>query len=64
MCRRLFRWLAPVLVVLACALPARAQTPAPGPPKEPRDPPALPYAVAVLSTALVLCIICMPARKS
>jgi hypothetical protein len=66
--RTLLRWSAPLLLALACWLPASAQAPQPTPPpsdadKAQRDPPAMQYVVAVLCSLLVLWIVCMPSRK-
>jgi hypothetical protein len=70
----MWRWLrlqvASLLVALACALPARAQPPAPAPanpsgtegPSE--RPVALAWGVAVIFTLVILLIVCMPSRKS
>jgi len=57
--------LAPLVLAGACCLPAaRAETSdTTGPEKAERPPPALQYAVAGLSTLLVLVIVCVPSRK-
>jgi hypothetical protein len=62
---RLFRWLAPLLIVLGGWLaPATAQNPVPpNPPAAKAEPSALPYVVAVLYTIIILWIVCMPTRK-
>jgi hypothetical protein len=61
---KLARWLAPLLLVTAGALPcAHAQKEAPGGAKGERMPPAPQYAVAVVCALTLLVIVCMPSRK-
>jgi hypothetical protein len=64
---RLFRWIAPVLLLLGGWIsPASAQNnPPPGAPaaKPEQTASALPYAMGVLYTILILWIVCMPSRK-
>ena len=69
MWRRLFRWIAPLLILAVWALPVLAQ----GQAQQPADDSgndigvntaALPAVVAVLSALLVLVIVCKPSRKS
>jgi hypothetical protein len=61
-------WLAPLLLVVTCSLPAAlAQDEPPPPPPKPKEiehnPPALQYGVAIVSTLAVLSILCYPSRK-
>jgi hypothetical protein len=66
--RWLFRWIASLLIVAACALPAPAQDQSNKQGDDSGDitisTAALPAVVAVLSTLLVLVIVCKPSRKS
>jgi hypothetical protein len=66
--RWLLRWIAPFLIVAACALPAPAQDQSNKQSDDSGDitisTAALPAVVAVLSTLLVLVIVCKPSRKS
>jgi hypothetical protein len=65
MLRRLLRFIAPLLLVLAFGTPAvQAQTSATEPEKAERSTSALPYAVALLYSILILMIVCMPSRKA
>lgn len=67
MWRRLLRLTAGLLLLLALAAPARAQAlQGQGEEAEKEGGPsnALPYMVAILSTALVMVIICKPSRKA
>jgi hypothetical protein len=71
--RALIRWLAAVLVAAVCCLPAWAQKSKDdiqrgvrddvGPGLETNPTGALPYAIAILSTIIVLVVVCMPSRK-
>jgi len=71
MWRRLFRLIAALLLWVACAAPALAQPPQ-SPPQKPSDDDvgevnvthAPAYGVALLSSLLVLLIVCKPSRKS
>lgn len=78
MWRSLLRWLAPLLVVGSCCLPVEAQRGSKGskgddisrgvrddegPGIQTNPTAALPYAVAILSTIVVLVIVCSPTRK-
>ncbi len=64
MLRRLLRAFASLLVVVALGTPsAQAQTPA-EPEKSERSTSALPYAVILVYTILVLMIVCVPSRKA
>jgi hypothetical protein len=70
MWRRLVRWLAPVLVIGALALPVFGQSRPPGrmqykdqEEEKEHGPPALQYTVAAVSTIIILIILCMPSRK-
>jgi len=70
MWRRLFHLIAVLLLWVACAAPALAQ-PQSQPKKETEEDAtevnvsnAGPYAAAMLSTLLVLLIVCKPSRKS
>lgn len=57
--------LAPLLLILGLATPSvRAQAPAAEPEKTEQSAPALPYAVLILYTLLVLTIVCKPSRKA
>jgi hypothetical protein len=64
--QRLFRWVAPIVVILGLWLPASPaqSSDAPGADQAERNPPALQYALAGLFTLLVLVIVCMPSRKA
>lgn len=65
MWRRLLRFLAPCFIVLTLCTPAvQAQAPPAEAEKEERSTSALPYAVIVLFTILVLAIVCTPSRKA
>ncbi len=67
MCRSLFSWLGSVLVLLACFLPIAQAQPDGGPPQGGGgggEPGAFPWLVAVLFTALILLVVCMPSRKN
>jgi hypothetical protein len=65
MLRRVLRFLAPFLIALALWTPAvQAQAPPAETEKEERSTSALPYAVLVLFTILVLAIVCTPSRKA
>ncbi|MBI1915304.1 MAG: hypothetical protein HYS12_11280 [Planctomycetes bacterium] len=72
MWRRFFRLTTALLLWVACAAPALAQPPPqPPPPKPPEEDAtevgvtnAPAYAVALLSSLLVLLIVCKPSRKS
>jgi hypothetical protein len=65
MWRRLFRLTAAVLVWAIWAAPVLAQAqPAEGDADAAAPTNALPYTVAILSTALVLLIVCKPSRKA
>ena len=63
--RQWLRFLAPLLIVLGLATPAvYAQAPNAEPEKTEQSAPALPYAVLIIYTLLVLTIVCMPSRKA
>jgi type VI protein secretion system component VasK len=64
MWRRLFRLTAVVLVWAVWAAPALAQAQPAESDAEAGPTYALPYTVALLSTLLVLLIVCKPSRKS
>jgi hypothetical protein len=56
---------APLVLALALCTPsAHAQIPAPEAEKSERSGSALPYAVAILYTMLVMSIVCIPTRKA
>ncbi len=64
MWRRIFRWLASILLAGALTCPVSAQEPPPGEKdKTERRPPAFEYALSIVGVMLVLVIICMPTRK-
>lgn len=58
---RFFRWLTLSLIVAASAA-STAHAQGPGGDSDSHTP-ALPYAVACLSTIIVMVILCMPSRK-
>ncbi len=63
--RHWLRLLAPLLIVLGLATPAVHAQPAPAEAeKTEQSAPALPYALLILYTLLVLTIVCMPSRKA
>ena len=65
MLRRCLLFFAPLVLALALFTPvAPAQTAAPDAEKSERSTSALPYAVAILYTILVLSIVCIPTRKA
>ncbi len=68
MWRSLFRWIAPLLILAVWALPVLAQAQPQSGDESGNDigvsTAALPAVVAVLSTMLVLVIVCKPSRKS
>jgi hypothetical protein len=59
MTRTLLRWLCPLLLLAAAALPARAD----GDGESAKPPVVLPPLAALISTGLVLLILCKPSRK-
>ncbi|HWG43527.1 MAG TPA: hypothetical protein VN688_12135 [Gemmataceae bacterium] len=64
MLRRLLRLIAPLLLLALCTPVVQAQATPAEPEKSERSTSALPYAVAILYTMLVLMIVCMPSRKA
>ena len=65
MLRRLLRFLAPAVLVLALGTPlAHAQSAPAEAEKSERSVSALPYTVLVIYTLAVLTIVCMPSRKA
>ena len=63
--QRILRWLVPVLVAGFLALPAaHAQSTASAEEAGPSKTAALPYGIALVSTVIVLVIVCSPSRKS
>jgi hypothetical protein len=65
MLRRLLRFCALLVLVLAVGTPAvRAQAPAPQAEKAEQSTSALPYVFAILYAMLVLMIVCVPSRKA
>jgi hypothetical protein len=68
--RRLLRWMASVLLALACSFPAHGQLNRPGQDTSETTEergghtPALQYTVAILFIILVLVILCKPSRKA
>jgi len=68
MWRSLLRWLAPLVVVAACALPAghaqvKQKSSQDSSETEGRRVPALQYALAAVAVIVVLVIVLMPSRK-
>ena len=65
MLRRLLRFFTPFLLLLALCTPAaHAQATPAEAEKSEKSTSALPYAVAILYTMLVLLIVCAPSRKA
>ena len=64
MWRWLLRWTAPLLILVFWTLPLLAQGDEGGSGESGNPTAALPTVVAILSTMLVLLIVCKPSRKS
>jgi hypothetical protein len=66
MLRRILRFVGPVLLALILGVPGVQAQPGATTEadKSEHSAPALPYAVALLYTLLVLTIVCMPSRKA
>lgn len=63
--RQWLRLLAPLLILLGLATPAIHAQPAPAETeKTEQSAPALPYAILIIYTLLVLTIVCAPTRKA
>jgi hypothetical protein len=64
MFRRLLRWIAPVYCLICQVSTLYAQSrPSSSSGDEPNRAPAVPYAIAVLFTIVVMVILCTPSRK-
>jgi hypothetical protein len=64
MARHFLRWLAPLLLTVCLFVPsANAQKPSHIVEQESGHNAAFPYAIAFLSTVLIMVIVCTPSRK-
>jgi hypothetical protein len=64
--RRLLSWVYPLIVMVGLITPsafAQANRGGPETAESGRNPPAMQYAIAVLSTIAIMVVLCMPSRK-